>query len=189
ESHHNARFCSFAVFLRTTDLLQTTVILRLWAYQSVQAWYRLHIVRHNLLPCTDHSLQRPPGRSYIRYEGFDGGTGAFFLNCTHRLIPYLSTTVFEFVPVHRGNYSMFHLHQRNGFRHTVGFVFIILRWSPGLYSTERTRPGTNIAQNHKRGCTGSPTFSHIGAIPALANRMKIVLVHQTAYLFIIFPDW
>jgi len=51
-----------------------------------------------------------------------------------------------------------------------------------LHSAEAAAPCAEFPHNHERCCPLGPAFGAVGAMGALADRMKIVFFHKAAYL-------
>src|SRR3954454_14860620 len=83
---------------------------------------------------------------------------------------------------------MFYFHEVYRFRNSLWFIPVYRKRFAGSNSTKPAAACANISKNHKSGGTCTPAFSHIWAITAFANCMKLMLVNQIADLFKIFTD-
>jgi hypothetical protein len=83
---------------------------------------------------------------------------------------------------------VFYFHQVNGFGYPLRFI-PVYGFRPACgYGTEAATTGTDIAKDHEGGGTGSPAFTHIGAITAFANGVEFVIVYQLADMFVILSN-
>ena len=77
--------------------------------------------------------------------------------------PVTSTLIGQVVAVDRRNYSVFQLHQLNGF----GYVCRLFRIQSQRFSGQRiaklARTGTNFSSNHESSRTPPPAFTHVRA--------------------------
>src|SRR5690606_30007042 len=87
------------------------------------------------------------------------------------------TSVFQVVTVNRGDDTVFYLHEFYRISNTLRLIHIHRQRPSCSYSTERTRTGTDIPQNHKSGSTRSPAFAHIRTVSAFADGMKFMGVY------------
>jgi hypothetical protein len=140
-----------------------------------------------LLSSADHPDEGIPVGLYVWNQTFNGGLRAQSFNCTNGLMPDLSSPVRQFVPVYGSDHCMLDLHQPDGLGHPHGLLRVIFRWPSRLHCTKTAGTGTNIAQDHKSSCSGTPAFSHIGTITALTDGVQFIFIYQPAYFFVFFP--
>ena len=124
----------------------------------------------------------------IRNQCFKRCIGIEFFDGPDGIIPYNRTAIFQFIAIYRSNHRMFHFHQINRFCHTLRFIPVNRIRTAGSNCTKATTPGAGIAKNHKCSGTGTPAFTHIRAITAFANGVKLMTVNEMPDLFVIFAD-
>src|SRR6516164_1208181 len=83
---------------------------------------------------------------------------------------------------------MLHLHQVDGFGYALRFIPIYGFRSSRRYRTKSAATRAYISQDHESRCSFAPAFAHIGAIAALTNGMKLMLVYQAAYMLVVFTN-
>ena len=185
QTDHNARFGAFAVGFGALNLFQAALVFGLRAHLAVQALHGFHVVRYHFLPGGDHAFQCFPIGFGIGNQGFDGGSRRGLFDQTNGLVPYFGTTVGQLITIDGGDYRVFDLHEYDGFGHPAWLIGVVFIGATSFDGTKRTRTGTGIAQNHKGRRTCAPAFAHVRAIPALANGVQLVFVHQSPHFAVI----
>src|SRR6187402_1039581 len=76
----------------------------------------------------------------------------------------------------------------NRFGHSLWFVPINRLRTTGSYCTEAAASCTDISKDHECGGACTPAFTHIGAVAAFANSMKLMCIDKTSYMLIFFAN-
>jgi hypothetical protein len=76
----------------------------------------------------------------------------------------------------------------DGFGHALRLIPVYRFGASGGNRTETAAAGADIAKDHKGGSAFAPTFAHIRAVAAFADRMELMSIYETADMLIIFAD-
>src|SRR4051812_10835175 len=96
----------------------------------------------------------------------------------NRLGPDLRTAIGELVAVDAGDHAMFEAHRSNRFANAPRFVEVECRRTTGGDVAESAASRADIAEDHQRGGPSAPALAHVGALGALADGVKFLVVDK-----------
>ena len=178
QAEHHAGLADEALLFGDLKELEGAMVFGLGADGAVESRDGFDVVVEDVGFLVEDELKGIPVAAEIGDEDFDAGAGGLEANLTDGFGPDACAAVGEFIAVDAGDDSVLEVHAADCVADAAGLVEVEGWGAAGGDVAEAAASGADIAEDHERGGTGGPAFTHVGAFGGLADGVEAVFVDE-----------